>query len=62
MTEPQRHKLVASGSLVVVGCLILYLVLFGFHAVDPKGLVLMAGFLAAAVMIGTHKHKRNPLI
>ena len=62
MTEPQRHTLVASGAFVVVGCFILYLALFGLHVVDPKGLILMVGFLAAVTMIATQKRKRNPLL
>ena len=62
MTEPQRHKLVVSGALTVTVCLILYLILFGFHSFDPKGLILLVGFFAAAAKISTVKHKHNPMI
>ena len=62
MTEPQRHKLVASGALVAVAGVVLYLILFGFHAVDPKALILMIGFFAIAAKLSTIKHKHNPMI
>ena len=62
MTEPQRYKLVASGAVIALAGLLLYLALFGMHAVDSKGLILMAVFFAAAVRISTIKHKHNPMI
>ena len=62
MTEPQRHKLVLSGTVTVVLCLIVYLIVFGFHAMDPKGLVLMAAFLGMVWKISTIKKKHSPLI
>jgi uncharacterized membrane protein len=62
MTEPQRHKLVASGALAIVACLILYFVLFGFHSFDPKSLILVIGFFAVAAKLSTVKHRRNPMI
>jgi hypothetical protein len=62
MTEPQRHKLVASSALVVAGCLILYFVVFGFHFFDPKSLILFVGFFAAAAKLSTVKHKHNPML
>jgi hypothetical protein len=62
MTEPQRHKLVASGALMVTVCLILYFIVFGFHAFDPKGLILFVGFFAMAAKLSTVKHKHNPML
>ena len=62
MTEPQRHKLVASGAATIVLCLILYWIVFGFHSFDPKTLFVMAGFFAMAWKISTIKHKRNPMV
>ena len=61
MTDPQRHKLVASGAVTVVVCLILYGIIFGLQAFDLKGIVIVVGFFAMAWKISTHKHKRNPL-
>ena len=61
MTEPQRHKLVLSGALTVTGCLILYLIVFGFHAFDPKALILLVGFFGVAAKLSTVKHKHNPI-
>ncbi|OQA56114.1 MAG: hypothetical protein BWY42_01154 [Candidatus Omnitrophica bacterium ADurb.Bin277] len=61
MTEPQRHKLVAGGALVAIVGLLFYLALFGFGAVDPKGLILMAVFFAAAVKVSTIKRRHNPM-
>ena len=62
MTEPQRHKLVLSGALMVTVCLILYLIIFGFHSFDPKALILFVGFFAMAAKLSTIKHKHNPMI
>ena len=62
MTEPQRHKLVASGALLVTVCLILYLIVFGFRAFDPKSFILFLGFFAMAAKLATVKHKHNPMI
>ncbi len=62
MTEPQRHKLVASCALAATVCLILYLIIFGFRAFDPKGLILFVGFFAVAAKLSTVKHKRNPMV
>ena len=62
MTEPQRHKMVAGGALVVAVCLILYLIVFGFHSFDPKSLVLFVGFFAMAAKLSTVKHKHNPMV
>ena len=62
MTEPQRHKLVASGALAVAVCLILFLIVFGFHAFDPKSLILFVGFFAVAAKLSTVRHKHNPLV
>lgn len=62
MTEPQRHKMVASGALAVAVCLILYLIVFGFRSFDPKSLILFVGFFAVAAKLSTIKHKHNPLI
>ena len=61
MTEPQRHKLVASGAVMVTLGLILYWIVFGFHTFDPKSLILAAAFFAAAAKISTVKHKHNPI-
>ena len=62
MTEPQRHKLVASGALAVAVCLILFLIVFGFHTFDPKSLILFVGFFAVAAKLSTVKHKHNPMV
>jgi hypothetical protein len=62
MTEPQRHKLVASGAVTVAICLILYVIVFGFRAFDPKGLILFIGFFAVAAKLSTVKHKHNPML
>ena len=62
MTEPQRHKLVAGSAVMVIGCLILYLIVFGFHAFDPKSLILLIGFFAIAAKVSTVKHKHNPML
>ena len=62
MTEPQRHKLVAGGAVTVIISLILYWIIFGFHSFDPKSLILLVGFFAAAAKISTVKHKHNPMI
>ena len=62
MTEPQRHKLVLSGALTVTVCLILYLVVFGFHAIDPKAWILFVGFFGMAAKLSMVKHKHNPMI
>lgn len=62
MTEPQRHKLVASGAVAVAVCLILYFIIFGFHSFDPKSLLLVIGFFGMAAKISTVKHKHNPMI
>lgn len=62
MTNPQRHKLVAGGALTVTVCLILYLIIFGFRAFDPKSLILFIGFFAMAAKLSTVKHKHNPMI
>ena len=62
MTDPQRHKLVASGALAVTVCLILYLIVFGFHSFDPKSLILFVGFFAVAAKLSTVKHKHNPML
>ena len=62
MTEPQRHKLIASGALAVAVCLVLYLIIFGFHSFDPKSLILVAGFFAMAAKLSTVKHRRNPML
>ena len=62
MTEPQRHKLIAGGAVAVVACLILYLIVFGFRALDPKSLILFVGFFAVAAKLSTVKHKHNPMI
>ena len=62
MTEPQRHKLVAGGAVMVAVCLILYWIVFGFHSFDPKSLILFVGFFAVAAKLSTVKHKHNPMI
>ena len=62
MTEPQRHKLVASSAVVVTVCLILYFIVFGFRSFDPKGLLLFIGFFAMAAKLSTVKHRNNPMI
>jgi len=62
MTEPQKHKLVASGTVVVTVCLILYFIVFGFHSFDPKSLVLFVGFFGVFAKLSTVKHKPNPMI
>jgi hypothetical protein len=62
MTEPQRHKLVASCALTVTVCLILYFIVFGFRAFDPKSLILFIGFFAMAAKLSTVKHKHNPML
>ncbi|MFA7254738.1 MAG: hypothetical protein WC133_01400 [Candidatus Omnitrophota bacterium] len=62
MTDPQRHKLVASGALAMTVCLILYLIVFGLHSFDPKSLILFVGFFAVAAKLSTVKHKHNPMI
>ncbi|HOW87603.1 MAG TPA: hypothetical protein PKV84_02975 [Candidatus Omnitrophota bacterium] len=62
MTEPQRHKLIATGALAVIACLILYLIVFGFRSFDPKSLIVVAVFFAAAAKLSTVKHRRNPMI
>ena len=62
MTEPQRHKLVASGAVMVTVCLILYWIVFGFHSFDPKSLILFVGFFAVVGKLSTVKHKHNPMI
>ena len=62
MTEPQRHKLVAGSAVMVTVCLILYLIVFGFHSFDPKSLILFVGFFAMAAKLSTVKHKHNPMI
>lgn len=61
MTDPQRHKLVASGAATVAVCLILYGILFGVQSFDLKGIVIVIGFFAMAWKVSSHKHKRNPL-
>ena len=61
MTDPQRHKLVVSSAVTVVGFLVLYLIIFGVQSFDPKSLLILIGFFAMAWKISTHKHKRNPL-
>ena len=62
MTDPQRHKLVASGAAVIAVCVVLYLIVFGFHSFDVKTAVLVVGFIAAAIKLSTVKHKRNPML
>jgi hypothetical protein len=62
MTEPQRHKLVASCALTVTVCLILYFIVFGFRAFDPKSLILFIGFFAMAAKLSTVKHRHNPML
>jgi membrane-bound ClpP family serine protease len=62
MTEPQRHKMVAGGAVAVAACLILYLIVFGFHSFDPRSLLLFVGFFAVAAKLSTVKHKHNPMI
>ena len=62
MTEPQRYKLVAGGALAMVVCLVLYLIVFGFHSFDPKGWILFVGFFVMAAKLATVKHKHNPMI
>ena len=62
VTQPQRHKLVATTTLVVTLCLILYFILFGFHTLDPKALILVVGFFVMAAKISTVKHRHNPMI
>jgi len=62
MTEPQRHKLVAGGAVAVTVCLVLYLIVFGFHSLDPKSLVLFVGFFAVAAKLSTVKHKHSPMV
>ncbi|HNX68831.1 MAG TPA: hypothetical protein PLL75_04870 [Candidatus Omnitrophota bacterium] len=61
MTEPQRHKLVLSSAVTVALCLVLYMIIFGFHAFDPKSIIVVIGFFIMAWKVSTHKHKRNPL-
>ncbi len=62
MTEPQRHKLVASGAVIAVAGFVLYLAVFGMRALDPKGLVLMVVFFSVVAKISTVKHVRNPML
>lgn len=62
MTEPQRHKLIAGSALVVAVCLVLYLIIFGFHSFDPKSLIILVGFFAVAAKLSTVKHKHNPMV
>lgn len=62
MTEPQRHKLVASGAVAVSICLILYFIIFGFHSFDLKSLILFVGFFAMAAKLSTVKRRHNPMI
>ena len=62
MTEPQRHKLVASVAIVVAVSVVLYLILFGLQVLDMKALVLVIGFFAMALKITTVKKKHNPMI
>lgn len=62
MTEPQRYKLVAGGAVTVIACLIIYGIVFGLRAFDPKSLVLLVGFFTAAAKLSTVKHKHNPTI
>ena len=62
MTEPQRHKLVAGGAVVVTLCLVLYFIVFGFRSFDPKSLILFVGFFAMVAKLSTVKHKHNPMI
>lgn len=62
MTDPQRHKLVAGGAVTVAICLMLYVIVFGFRAFDPKSLILFVGFFAAAAKLSTVRHKHNPMI
>jgi hypothetical protein len=62
MTEPQRHKLVISAALAMAVCLVLYLIMFGFHSFDPKGWILFVGFFVVAAKLATVKHKHNPMI
>ena len=62
MTEPQRHKLIIGGALTVAVSLVLYLIVFGFHAFDPKSLIILIGFFAVAAKISTVKHKHNPMV
>lgn len=59
MTDPQRHKLVASGAVTVIVFTVLYLVIFGFQSFDPKGLVIGAVFFVMAWKISMQKHRRN---
>jgi len=54
--------LVASGALVATVCLILYFIIFGFHSMDPKSLILFVGFFAVVAKLSTVKHKHNPMI
>ena len=62
MTEPQRHKLVASTTLVVTLCVILYFIVFGFHMLDPKAVILAVAFFVMAAKISSVKHRHNPMI
>jgi len=62
MTEPQRHKLVASSAVAATVCLIVYFIVFRFHSFDPKSLILFVGFFAMAAKLSTVKHKHNPMI
>jgi len=62
MTEPQRHKMIASGALTVFVCLVLYLIVFGFHSFDPKSLIILVGFFGMAAKLSTVKHKHNPMV
>jgi len=62
VTEPQRHKLVASGAVTVVICWVLYGIVFGFRFFDVKSLILLVGFFGAAAKLSTVKHKHHPMI
>ncbi|HPW76730.1 MAG: hypothetical protein BWY44_00707 [Candidatus Omnitrophica bacterium ADurb.Bin292] len=61
MTEPQKHKLVASGAVIAVAGFVLYLAVFGMRAFDLKGLVLMVAFFSAVAKVSTVKRARNPM-
>ena len=62
MTEPQRHRLVASGALAMTVCMLLYFIVFGFRSFDPKGLIFFVGFFLVVVKLSTVRHRQNPMV
>ncbi len=62
MTDPQRHKLVIGTAVMIVLCMVLYFIVFGFQSFDPKSLLVVAGFFAVAWKISNIKHKHHPMV